>query len=623
VNIDTILVPVDHSTCSMLVTRQAAGLAARLGARLAILHVAELPPHLPADAAVDLGAPGSAASSAGEQLRADALSHLAPFAAAAAAAGVEASLHVALGPVVPRILAACDALRADLVVIGTHGRTGLARLVLGSVAEGVAHGAHVPVMPSASARAAPGAPTRAAARRSCRPPRRGAAEPRRLGVAARVALVQNAAMSFAPRARLTLFLLAAACRAGAPDSGTTPDSGGAPTAAGPLEVGAGEPLWDLAAAPVLRLELPADWEDQLQELLPEDHCADKEYLSGTLRFENPQSGEVESWEQVGVRYRGKSSLREGQRWGLKLSFDHFVEDRDFHGTRKLPLMGTEGDTSLLREHLALRAMADAGVPASRVTHTRLWVNDVFQGVFPLTEEPDDQAFLDQHLPDPDGALYKVNGYCGGVAEFEHHPEQEAEDYHQDWLPKAGTDAEDTARWLVPMLACADQDDAAVEACLPDHVDVAQWLAEIAVDMLLPDVDGLAGAGQNFLLYLDPSTERFVVWSWDKDQSFSLSAVEDESIFGVHPSWHTPPPLVDQMRRVWREDFCAAVLDAADRLPPSLLAARIAERWDRLEPLMHQDPDVSVEDWEASLAGIQESYDARWEAVVAEAEACAG
>jgi hypothetical protein len=39
--------------------------------------------------------------------------------------------------------------------------------------------------------------------------------------------------------------------------------------------------------------------------------------------------------------------------------------------------------------------------------------------------------------------------------------------------------------------------------------------------------------------------------------------------------------------------------------------------------MHQDPDVSVEDWEASLAGIQESYDARWEAVVAEAEACAG
>jgi len=35
---------------------------------------------------------------------------------------------------------------ADLIVMGTHGRTGLARLVLGSVAEGVVHLASVPVL---------------------------------------------------------------------------------------------------------------------------------------------------------------------------------------------------------------------------------------------------------------------------------------------------------------------------------------------------------------------------------------------------------------------------------------------------------------------------------------------
>ena len=32
------------------------------------------------------------------------------------------------------------------IVIGTHGRTGLSRLLLGSVAEGVARGASVPVL---------------------------------------------------------------------------------------------------------------------------------------------------------------------------------------------------------------------------------------------------------------------------------------------------------------------------------------------------------------------------------------------------------------------------------------------------------------------------------------------
>lgn len=36
--------------------------------------------------------------------------------------------------------------QADLVVIGTHGRSGLSRLLLGSVAEGVVRGASVPVL---------------------------------------------------------------------------------------------------------------------------------------------------------------------------------------------------------------------------------------------------------------------------------------------------------------------------------------------------------------------------------------------------------------------------------------------------------------------------------------------
>lgn len=35
---------------------------------------------------------------------------------------------------------------ADLIVIGTHGRSGLGRLLLGSVAEGVVRGASVPVL---------------------------------------------------------------------------------------------------------------------------------------------------------------------------------------------------------------------------------------------------------------------------------------------------------------------------------------------------------------------------------------------------------------------------------------------------------------------------------------------
>ncbi|MDP2314290.1 MAG: universal stress protein [Pseudomonadota bacterium] len=142
-NIQTILVPVDFSTCSLLVVRQAAGLATKLGARLVVLHVAELPADLHASTAIR---PDGVERTAADYVVTDTRERLASFATAARELGAPVEIDVRLGSVVPTILAAADDLHADLIVIGTHGRTGLARIVLGSVAEGVAHKAHVPVM---------------------------------------------------------------------------------------------------------------------------------------------------------------------------------------------------------------------------------------------------------------------------------------------------------------------------------------------------------------------------------------------------------------------------------------------------------------------------------------------
>lgn len=142
-NIHSILVPVDFSVCSLLVTRQAAGLAAQLGARLVVFHVAELPPSVAANTRLHFE---GTERTAAEILLTDTREELARFSEEARGLGAEVEVKVGLGPVVKGILSAADELRADLIVIGTHGRTGLARLVLGSVAEGVAQKAHVPVM---------------------------------------------------------------------------------------------------------------------------------------------------------------------------------------------------------------------------------------------------------------------------------------------------------------------------------------------------------------------------------------------------------------------------------------------------------------------------------------------
>ncbi|MEJ2362835.1 MAG: universal stress protein [Gammaproteobacteria bacterium] len=54
--------------------------------------------------------------------------------------------HIVNASIVDKILEEAGRWPADLIVMGTHGRTGVQRLLLGSVAMGVVQGASVPVM---------------------------------------------------------------------------------------------------------------------------------------------------------------------------------------------------------------------------------------------------------------------------------------------------------------------------------------------------------------------------------------------------------------------------------------------------------------------------------------------
>ena len=67
-------------------------------------------------------------------------------------AGVTAEWEYRDGDAATEILAAANASNADLIVVGTHGRTGLQRLVLGSVARNVLQHARCSVLSFGTAR---------------------------------------------------------------------------------------------------------------------------------------------------------------------------------------------------------------------------------------------------------------------------------------------------------------------------------------------------------------------------------------------------------------------------------------------------------------------------------------
>jgi len=129
-----ILVAVDGSRPSSEALRTALTLAKERRATVRILHVADvLPPATVNGAYIDVDMYRDSALASGRDIMRRAQARARAAKVPVTSAIVETLVH----DVSDAILADARRSRADLIVLGTHGRTGLARLFLGSVAEGV------------------------------------------------------------------------------------------------------------------------------------------------------------------------------------------------------------------------------------------------------------------------------------------------------------------------------------------------------------------------------------------------------------------------------------------------------------------------------------------------------
>ncbi len=138
--INTILVPVDFSTGSAAAVEWAVAIAGAFGAKIVLLSVVDV------SVSAIMGGPGGVMvppppESLLEQMREEARTEM------AAMAGRVPGATPIIREGTPRheILSVAGEVGADLIVMGTHGRTGLAHLLFGSVAEHVVRHAEIPV----------------------------------------------------------------------------------------------------------------------------------------------------------------------------------------------------------------------------------------------------------------------------------------------------------------------------------------------------------------------------------------------------------------------------------------------------------------------------------------------
>ncbi len=147
-----ILHATDYSPASRPALRTAIDLARALRGELLVVHV--LSPVVVPVLAGEVYLPPATYDELERSARAAAQRHLDRVAQRAKQAGARVSKRLIEGsPVADRIVRAARALRADLIVMGTHGRTGVTRVVLGSVAARVVATASCPVL---TVRARPG-----------------------------------------------------------------------------------------------------------------------------------------------------------------------------------------------------------------------------------------------------------------------------------------------------------------------------------------------------------------------------------------------------------------------------------------------------------------------------------
>jgi nucleotide-binding universal stress UspA family protein len=137
-----ILHPSDFSRASSGAFGRAVEMAKANRAELLVLHVLAPMMAIPPEGYI----PPRLYENLEAQNRAAAEKQLAALVARARKAGVKASNRLLEGIPAERIAAAAKSWRADLIVIGTHGRTGLARFFLGSVASRVVATASCPVL---------------------------------------------------------------------------------------------------------------------------------------------------------------------------------------------------------------------------------------------------------------------------------------------------------------------------------------------------------------------------------------------------------------------------------------------------------------------------------------------
>ena len=320
------------------------------------------------------------------------------------------------------------------------------------------------------------------------------------------------------------------------------------------------------------------------------------WVPATVEFEG------DSWTNVGIRFKGNSSLQ--RTWGsgtmklpFKLDFDEFeddtpeIDDQRFYGFKQLTLASNFDDDSLLREKVTADVFRDAGVPSAHTAFYRVYVDygegPLYFGLYTMVEVVDDTVIQDQ-FEDDGGNVYKPDGNGASFADgtfSEASFDKETNQDEADWSDVLALfDALHAEQRTTDPAAWRDE--------LESVFDVDGFLKWLAVNTVVQNWDTYGTMSHNYYLYNDPATGLLTWIPWDNNEALKAGRGGDRGslsldLSGASERW----PLVSYLRddEVYYARYVSYVEETINgAFEPSKMAERYQELHDLIQPYVTGD-----------------------------------
>jgi spore coat protein H len=238
------------------------------------------------------------------------------------------------------------------------------------------------------------------------------------------------------------------------------------------------------------------------------------YMSATVDFD----GQI--IDSTGVRLKGNSSYwAPGKKKSIKLKFNEYVSGQKLDGLKKVNLNNNFNDPTLMREKLFLDVLQKSNVYAPRCVYARVYINDVYWGLYTLVDHVD-KVFLLLNFNDKSGNLYKGDKDpampCANLA------------YHTDPIEYRDCYTLETNEDVNDWSDLENLIDIINHTPLPEYhmglssvLNATSFINAWATNIVFVNVDSYVETGHNYYTYHNPISNKFEWITWDVNEAFGL------------------------------------------------------------------------------------------------------